>query len=85
MKGVFTETRVPGYLTLEHGYFDQEKTIGIENWITSIKKITLNYASKNKLDTKPIQNILDKVIYTGETPENKHSLQSNWLKWLLLT
>ena len=66
MKGVFTETRVPGYLTLEHGYFDQEKTVGIESWLANLKEITLRYASKNKLEIKPILNILDKVMYTGE-------------------
>jgi len=66
MKAVFSETRVPGYLTVESRYFGQEKTIGIDSWVVKLKEITLHYASKNKLDIMPLQNILDKVIYTGE-------------------
>lgn len=66
MKAVFAETRVPGYLTLERRYFDQEETIGIDSWIANLKEITLKYASKNKLDITPIRHILDKGIYTGE-------------------
>ena len=66
MKAVFAETRVPGYLTLENRYFCQEQTIGIDAWIDSLKKVILQYASKNKLNIQPIQNILDKGIYTGE-------------------
>lgn len=46
MKAVFAETRVPGFLTLEHRYFDQEKTIGIDSWIANFKEITLQDASK---------------------------------------
>jgi hypothetical protein len=66
MKVVFSETRVPGYLTLENRYFRQEETIGIDNWITGLDRIILQYAQKHSLDTKAIQNILNKGIYTGE-------------------
>lgn len=66
MKDVFAETRVPGYLTLEDRYFGQEQTIGIDKWLTSLSEIILEYARKNKLDIKPIQNLLSKGIYTGE-------------------
>lgn len=66
MQAVFSETRVPGYLTLEHRYFLQEQTIGMDGWVANLKEIILQYALKNKLDIKPIQNILNKGIYTGE-------------------
>ena len=66
MKEVFAETRVPGFLTLENRYFGLEQTIGIDNWLTSLDEIILEYVGKNKLDIKPIRNILNKGIYTGE-------------------
>jgi hexosaminidase len=66
MKKVFSETRVPGHLTLEHRYFEQEQTIGIDKWLTRLGEITVEYATKHKLDVKPIQNILNKGLYTGE-------------------
>ena len=66
MKDVFSETRVPGYLTRENRYFGLEQTIGMENWLTSLNEIILEYAGKNKLEIKPIRNILNKSIFTGE-------------------
>lgn len=66
MKDVFAETRVPGYLTREERYFEQEPTIGIDKWITSLNEIILEYAGKHELDIEPIQNILNKGIFTGE-------------------
>ena len=65
-KDVFSETRVPGYLTRENRYFGLEQTIGIDNWLTSLDLIIFEYASKNKLDIIPIRNILNKSIFTGE-------------------
>ena len=66
MKAVFSETRVPGYLTLEDRYFYQEQTVGVDGWVANLKEIILQYASKNKIDIKPIQNIFNKGSYTGE-------------------
>ena len=66
MKKVFAETRVPGHLTLEDRYFGQEQTIGIDKWLSRLGEITIEYATKHKLDVKPIRNILNKGIYTEE-------------------
>ena len=58
MKTVFSETRVPGYLTTENRYFGQEQTIELDKWLTSLTEITLEYARKNGLDIKSIEKIL---------------------------
>jgi len=59
MKAVFSETRVPGYLTNENRYFEQEQTIELDKWLTSLREIILEYARKNGLDIEPIQKVLN--------------------------
>jgi hypothetical protein len=64
MKAVFAETRVPGYLTIENRYFEQEQTIKLDKWLTSLDEITLEYARKNGMDIKIIQDLLSKDANT---------------------
>lgn len=64
MKAVFSETRVSGYLTDENRYFGQEQTLELDKWLTSLSEITLEYARKNGMDVKTIQNLLSKDVNT---------------------
>ena len=66
MKNVFSETRVPGYLTLEQKYFDQEQQIGLEDWLHQLKQITVDYARKNDIDIQPIEDVLNKASFSGD-------------------
>jgi hexosaminidase len=66
MKKVFAETRVPGYLTREERYFGQYDTIGMEDYIKNLKKITLDYAKKHNMDIEPIETILNQSPFSGE-------------------
>ena len=66
MKDVFAETRVPGHLTREERYFGREPKIGIDNWVSNLSEILLEYARKHELEIEPIQNILNKSSFAGE-------------------
>jgi hexosaminidase len=66
MKNVFSETRVPGYLTLEQKYFSLEHSIGLQQWLKQLSSIILEYATKNDLSVQPIKEILDNASFSGE-------------------
>jgi len=65
MKNVFSETRVPGYLTDENRYFEREQTLELGKWLTSLTEILLEYARKNGLEIIPIQKLLNESIDYG--------------------
>jgi hexosaminidase len=66
MKDVYSETRVPGHLTLEDRYFQSESSIGMEDWLEKLGKIILDYSGKNNLNIEPIQHVLQNRQYMGE-------------------
>jgi hypothetical protein len=66
MKEVFSQTRVPGYLTREDDYFKWELTLGMEDWMQKISDITLEYTKKNNLDAASIARVLKSGQFAGE-------------------
>lgn len=66
MKEVFSESRVPGYLTREDQYFKWELTVGMDDWEQKMSQIILDYAKKNSLDVAPIENVLKNRQFAAE-------------------